>query len=327
MRKHWFLFLLLVFALNLGFSQGIKALDSLKTNPFIDSLLIDRDIKNWSLRLFGNFRERRFILRNKNNRLRYVPNSPMGVGIGFATRKLIADFRLNKISKEEDATKRFDIQTTFLRNNHLFDIFIQNYKGFVVKNDINDQEIFRPDIKSFFAGVDYLYLLNGGRLSFSAMNAGLYRQNKAAVSFGVGGFIEYGELNADMSIIPEGLEALFNEQAQLTHSSEISLGVTGGLISVIPLGNRFYAMVNVKPSLGITIKNIETAELSYWPSNPLILDMALDGGIGYNAKRYYGVLTARADVLFSSLNYGNNSSLHQTAIKLAIGYRLGRKKK
>lgn len=327
MRKHWFLFFFLFFALNLGFSQSIKALDSLKTIPFIDTLLIDRDIKNWSLRLFGNFRERRFILRNKNNRLRYVPNSPMGVGVGLATRKLIADIRLNRISKEEDATKRFDIQTTFLRKNHLFEILVQDYKGFVVKNDINDEEIFRPDIKSFFAGVNYLYLLNEERLSFSGMHAGLYRQKKAAISFGVGGFIEYGALNADISIIPDNLETFFNEQAQITHSSEISFGITGGLICVIPLSNRFYTMVNAKPSFGITIRDIETASLSYSPSNPIILDLALDGGIGYNAKKYYVVLTVRTDVLFSSLDYDNNSLVHQTALKLAIGYRLGRKKK
>ncbi|MGB5356283.1 MAG: DUF4421 family protein, partial [Eudoraea sp.] len=325
MSKHWFLFLILVFSLHFGYCQSIKALDSLKTVPFIDTLLIDRDINNWSVRLFGSFREQRFILSNKNNKLRYVPNNPVGVGFGLATKKLIADFTINIIGNEEKATKRVDFNSKLLIKNHHFDLFLQDYEGFEVKNDLNDETIFRPDIETFVIGINYLYLFDVEKLSFSGMHAGLYHQKKAAYSFGVGGFVEYGNLNADTSIIPNEFEPLFNEQAQITHSAEFALGVKGGIISVFPLGKNFYAIANAIPGLGITLKNIETADLSYRPANPLIFDMELSGGIGYNAKRYYVILTVRTDLLATSLGFDNNSLINETSAKLAIGYRLGRK--
>lgn len=327
MIKHWYLFLLLLFSLSLSNAQSIKALDSLKTIPFIDTLLIDRDINNWSVRLFGSFKEQRFILRNDNAKLRYVPNNPAGVGAGLATRKLIADFMVNINGNQEEATKRFDLQTTFLIKNHLFDVFLQDYEGFEIKNDLNDDKIFRPDIETFSMGVNYMYLFNVNKLSFSAMHSGLYHQKKAAFSFGVGGFLEYGRLKAAESIIPEEFVPLFNEQAQITQTTDIAFGIMGGIVSVFPLGSNFYAMANAIPGIGITIKQVETEDLSYRPSNPLIMDLAISGGIGYNAKRYYVVLTVRTDSFVSSLDFDNHISIKQTAAKLAIGYKLGRKNK
>ncbi len=325
MKKRWFLLVLLLFGLNLGFSQSIKALDSLKTIPFIDTLLIDRNINNWSVRLFGSFKEQRFILRNSDNKIRYVPNNPAGIGAGLATKKFIADILININANKEESTKRFDFATTFLIKDHLFDVFIQDYEGFDVKNDINDESIFRSDINTFAIGVNYLYLFNAKNLSFAAMHSGLYHQKKAAFSFGVGGFMEYDKLNADSSIIPMELEPFFNAEAQIKNSREFAFGAMAGIISIFPLGSGFYAMANVFPGLGLTIKNIETEELKYVPANPLIYNLDLSGGIGYNAKRYYVVLTVRSDSFYTSLDFGNKSSLSQTSAKLAIGYRLGRK--
>ncbi|NNL01761.1 MAG: hypothetical protein HKP39_05755, partial [Eudoraea sp.] len=96
------LFLLFFLIGSLCWSQDIEINDSTKTTNPIESLLIDRDLRNWSVRFFGNVKGQWFKLSNDNASLSYIPNNLFGIGVGVATRKLILDIAFNLKDKSTE---------------------------------------------------------------------------------------------------------------------------------------------------------------------------------------------------------------------------------
>ncbi len=322
------LLLPLFFLINsLCWSQDLYVRDSVKTTNLIDSLLIDRDLRNWSVRLFGNIRAQGFKLSNNEAALTYIPNNLFGVGVGLATRKLILDITFNIKDENTENTDRFDFRGGFIFNQNVIDFYFQVYDGFNVENSLNSSTVFRDDIKSIAGGIDYLYLFNAGEYSQRVLRSGLKNQKRSVFSFGLGGFLVYNQISADSSIIPMEFDPYFNEQARITNITNYGIGVLGGLVGLFKLPSNFYIGLSAKVGIGLSIKNAETETLSYNPGNPMIYKLNGSALFGYKWNRFYTNISFRAGINGSNLDFDNNGSFTQIGGKLALGYRIKGNKK
>ena len=322
------LLLPLFFLINaLCWSQDLDKTDSVRTTNLIDSLLIDRDLRNWSVRLFGDIRAQGFKLSNDNAAMKYIPNNLFGVGVGIATRKLILDIAFNLKDENTENTDRFDFRGGFIFNKSVIDFYFQIYDGFNVENSINNTTVFREDIKSIAGGIDYLYLFNAGEYNQTLLRSGLKDQKQNIFSFGIGGFLVYNQISADSSIIPMEFEPYFNEQARITNLTNYGIGVLGGLVSLYKLPSNFYIGITAKAGIGLTIKNVETETSSYNPSNPMLYKLNGSALFGYKWNRFYTNISLGVSANMSNLDFGNNGAFTLVRGKLALGYRIKSNKK
>lgn len=322
------LLLPLFFLINaLCWSQDLDKTDSVRTANLIDSLLIDRDLRNWSVRLFANSKGQSFKLSNDDTSLKYIPNNLFGIGIGIATRKLILDIAFNLKDKSTANTSRFDMQAGFIFDKNVIDFYFQVYDGFNVENSLNSSSVFRDDIQSIAGGVDYLYLFNAGEYSQNLLRSGLKSQKQNIFSFGVGGFLIYNQISADNSIVPLEFLPNFNEQARITKITSYGIGAMGGLVSLLRLPSNFYMGVSIKAGIGLTIKNAETETVSYNSDNPMLYKLKGSLLFGYRWQRFYANLSFRAATNRSNLDFGNNGAFTLFSGKLALGYRIKGNKK
>jgi len=312
---------------SLCWSQDIDINDSTKTTNPIESLLIDRELRNWSVRLFGNVKGQWFTLSNDNARLSYIPNNLVGIGVGVATSKLILDIAFNLKDKSTERTIRFDLRGGFIAKNNVFDFYLQRYKGFNIENSINTSSIFRDDIKSIAFGIDYLYLFKSGEYSINLLRSGLSDQKQSTFSFGVGGFMLYNQINADNSLVPQELYPIFNEQARIIDFTNYGIGVMGGLVGLIKLPSNFYFGISARVGIGLTFKNTESETVSYNTRDPMIYKINAFALFGYKWERLYTNITFGASTNHSSLGYGNNGSFSLLDGKLAVGYKIKGNKK
>jgi len=322
------LLLPLFFLINaLCWSQDLDKTDSVRTTNLIDSLLIDRDLRNWSVRLFGDIRAQGFKLSNDNAALKYIPNNLFGVGVGIATRKLILDIAFNLKDENTENTDRFDFRGGFIFNKSVIDFYFQIYDGFNVENSVNNTTVFREDIKSIAGGIDYLYLFNAGEYNQTLLRSGLKDQKQNIFSFGIGGFLVYNQISADSSIIPMEFEPYFNEQARITNFTNYGIGILGGLVSLYKLPSNFYIGITAKAGIGLTIKNVETETSSYNPSNPMLYKLNGSALFGYKWNRFYTNISLGVSANMSNLDFGNNGAFTLVRGKLALGYRIKSNKK
>ncbi len=302
--------------------------DTTDNKNLIDSLLIDHDFKNWSVRLFGNIKAQGFDLANDDVQLSYIPNNLYGIGIGVATRKLILDIAFNIKDKTTENTDRFDLQALFFIKNHSFDFFFQIYDGFNVENSINGNSVFRGDIRSIATGIDHLYLFNkNAEYQTRLLMSGLESEREDIFSFGLGGFFIYNQISADESIVPAEFAPIFNEQGRITKVTSYGIGVKGGLAGLYNLPSNFFIGVRGEAGIGLTIKNIDAESISYNSKNPVLYKLRGAVIFGYLLRRFYANIAFRAGYNSSNLGFGNNGAFTLLSGKLALGYRIiGNKK-
>lgn len=314
--------LLLCFVMN-GFSQENNLLDKVKIPVFVDTLFIDHDVNNWSIRVYNSYKDNRFQLSNEEHKIRYDPNNPFGIGIGFATKKLVLDVGVNIKSKRKEPTERFDLQATMILNRHHVDYFLQSYQGFNVKSDLEFKEEFRKDFSSISSGINYLYLFNAEEYSVSAMKSGLSRQKKAALSLSLGGFLFMDRNSADSSFIPSLLQGHFNEEAQITNLFALGGGLLGGFSVTVPFLKYLFVSASITPGIGLIYKEVKTENLEYKPSNPMLYQLGSSGILGYNGDKFYINFSTGISLFITDLDYGNTAYYNTTKAKLAVGYKLG----
>lgn len=326
MLKRFFIMLCVLNFVSFSFAQK-KHLDSLSTKQMIDTLLIDRNLKNWSIRLFTNYKGQNFNLKNGDHKLSFKPNNRAGVGVGLGTSKLILDVAFNLKGQEENPTQRFDLQGAFiLGTNHLVDLYIQRYQGFNVSNNFGEPEFFSDDITSFSMGVNYLHTFDEISFSTATLRAGLLKADKKHyISFGVGGFVLYDNFSANDAIIPD--RDFFDSEAYLEEFKGIGVGVSAGVLSVFVLPANFFTTLNVVPGIGVMHKRTFTETGAHTVSNPLIYKLDYNAGIGYIFKRFYVSLIYGSGIYTSRLDHGLNYLFSNTKAKISIGYKLNSNKK
>lgn len=294
----------------------------------VDSLLVDRDVNNWSVRVFTNYKDQNILLENDGNEADYYPNNRSGIGFGYANKKLVLDIAFNIKEKDKIKTERFDFQGSFLaKQRHIFDFFIQNYKGFNVENNVGEDFVFRKDIRSFSIGSNYLYLFNYENFSMSTLKSGSMLNHKTSTTFGLGGFIIYNDIKGDTSILPDSLLPYFNEQAQIEDMNSIAGGILASFSTLFALPSNFFASISINPGIGLEYKDIETKIQDFTPKNPVIYKLGLFVAFGYNAENYYINLNFGRDYYSSDLEYNNNGRFNLTKAKLVFGYNFWKKNK
>ncbi|EGV43963.2 DUF4421 domain-containing protein [Bizionia argentinensis JUB59] len=309
-------------------SQILKDVDSLGVVKVVDSLFIDHDIDNYSLRIFSNYKVKRFTVRDDDSKTRFTPNNPFGVGVGFASRKILVDVAFNLKTNKDEITSRFDLQgTTIIGKNHFVNLYVQTYKGYNVRNNYDEPTIFRGDIKSATVGINYLYTLSEIEFSFSLLKAGLAQKNKDIyITGGIGGFAVFDYFSGKSTILTEQGAFNYNEQANIKKYSSNGVGVMGGFLSAFMLPHNFVASVNVMPGIAVMNKKVKLMDDSYKPSNPFLYKVDYTAALFYNVKRYYISLIYNGSAYSTSLDFDNTQLFSLSKAKLAFGYKLGSRK-
>jgi hypothetical protein len=104
----------------------------------------------------------------------YTPNYPLNTGVGFAIKNTIIGVQLGygfiplTDKKKYGKTKTRDFQIHHYGRKMIFDLFFQDYRGFYVEKDKDQNpEIFRNmSVKQI--GMEATYLFNGKRFSSKA---------------------------------------------------------------------------------------------------------------------------------------------------------------
>ncbi|WP_298531279.1 DUF4421 family protein [uncultured Algibacter sp.] len=327
-KKFIILFLFIVSSVSAQ-AQILKELDSLNFIELVDKRFVDHELANYSLRVFTNYKVKRFAIRNSDFKSRYVPNNKYGIGLGFASSKVLIDIAFNIKTKHEDVTRRFDMQgTTIIGKKNYVNFYVQSYKGYNVKNNFDQPTVFRDDIKSVTIGINTLRTVPDIEFSYSMLKAGLDNVNrKVYITGGFGAFAFYDYFSAEQDILGDNSDMFFNEQAHIKRYNSAAAGVLGGLLSVFGLPYNITATCNIMPGVGLMYKHVTLADSSYKPSNHLLLKVDYALALGYNMERYYINLIYGGGFYSTDLGYDNKYRFNLTKAKLAIGYKLGRGKK
>jgi len=319
--KHLLIFILFCLSRPL-FSQDSTFIGKMKIPTFIDTMFIDHDLNNWSVRLFTNYKSNGFQLSNADQKITYAPNNPMGIGVGLGTRKLILDLAFNIKGKDEEPTERFDLQATLMLNNHNIQYMLQSYQGYNVNAE--NFEDFRTDIRSFSSSLNYMYMTNASEYSVAAIKSGLSRQKRPALTSGLGGYLFLNRISSDSSIVSQGDFTDSNEEIGIVNLQIIGAGVRATISATVPFLKYFFATISITPGIGLGYKYVETESSSYHPQNPMLYHFDLGSIIGYNGTRFYVNFSMNYAFYKTSLDYGNSILYNTANAKLALGYKIGK---
>lgn len=310
-------------------SQILKNVDSTKVFKVVDSMFIDRDLENYSARIFTNYKVKRFTIRDDDSKTRFIPNNQFGVGFGFASRKIVIDIAFNLKTNKNEITNRFDMQgTTIIGKNHFVNFYVQTYKGFNVQNNYNEPTIFRGDIKSATVGFNYLFTLSEIEFSYAMLKAGVTKRNKNVyITGGLGTFAVFDYFSANENILSDQGELYYNDAANIKRYNSAGIGILGGFISAFMLPKNFIASFNIMPGIAIMHKKVTTLDDTYRPSNPMLYKVDYTAALAYNAERYYVSLIYNGSAYSTSLDFDNKQLFSLSKAKLAFGYKLWAKKK
>lgn len=322
-RTH-FIFAAILFFVCTVQGSNLKVSDTLiKPSQIIDSLLLSENLE-WSVRLVSNFKQQQFRLSNEDSQLIYRPNNPFGVGFGIANQKMVIDVVFNLKLDEEEHTTKFAAEGAIILAKNLFGFSVEDVNGYRVSSKQNEEEEFRRDISMSSIGLEYLRVLSKNDITVRGMKAGLPGVKKTLISYGLGGFLLWRDLDADSSIIPEADKEYFNEQAEIYDLSGFGVGILGGVSAYFTLPGNFFATAYVAPGIGIENKYVKTESGNYVPSNPLLIKTDFFASLGYNREKFYIHFTFGTDWYLSSLDFDNEIFLSVTKSKFIVGYNIGK---
>ena len=300
-------------------SQVLKS-DSIGALELIDTLFIDRDLNNWSVRFVSNYRDLRSRLESTEENIRYVPNNPLGFGLGVASRKLILDFNVTIKGVGGDQTDRFNMLGTAVFENNVFDFFLQNFEGYNERNLNTGEQYFRQDVSSFLAGVNYTHIFNKTRYSITSLRSGLDYQKKIAFSPAAGGFFLYDRLKADSALIRTG-----GGLPEISRYQTAALGISAGIAGLVTLPYDMFIAGAIMPSAGMSYKRVNSGESWRVADDPWIFMINTSATIGYNGENIYLNLTVQTNRTTEAFPLEMRHTLQQLNAKLAIGYKLFRR--
>jgi hypothetical protein len=314
MKRIWITFICLFFSLSI---EAQSPSDSLKPLDLIDTLFIDRDLNNWSIRLLFNTRDVRFRLKNDAEDVRYIPTNRFGMGLGIASRKLILDFNIAFKLNEEAQTDMFNMLGTAVFGKHVVDAFLQDFHGFYKRDEKTGEEVFRNDASSLLMGVNYSQHLKSSKYSITSLRSGLDYQRKSVISPMVGGFFMIDRLKADSALI--GFDV---QRPDIVKYTGVGFGGSAGISGLLVLPLNMFAAVSVMPSAGLFVKTVTSPEGREIAANPFLFMLSSSATIGYNGDDIYVNFTIQTNRTTTELPFNMRQNLQQTNAKLAIGYKL-----
>ena len=309
-----------------GYSQ-----DSLQQKSTLekiaDSLLLDDNPSKWSLRAIANFKDHRLKLRNDVATIEYTPTNRAGIGMGFATSKMLIDIIINLKTNDEERTDRFDMQGNLLLGQELLLFQVQTYLGFQVGNPgLDVAPEFRRDIQSNAASLTWLHIFNSNIRNIPSIYFDISELDIGGGSWLAGLYITYHTLRADSSIVPTSSQQFFNEQANIVNATQFAFGVTGGYNYFLVLPSDFFVLASFAPGVGLSTKSVVTESESFNPSNILSLYAHINLSFGYNGPLWYIDLSNDFEYYGSSFGFGNIGIMNSLKFKLAVGWKFRNKK-
>ncbi|WP_240472215.1 DUF4421 family protein [Mangrovimonas xylaniphaga] len=319
MRRSYFL--LVVVLLSFAFhAQGQRT----KFRKAIDSLFIDHNPENYSLRLFSNYKVKRFKISNEDFKTRYVPKNRYGVGVGVANSKVLLDLAINIKNGKEEVTNRFDAQGTIIfKKRNYINAYLQIYNGYNVKNSFDEPKEFRFDIKSRTVGFNHLYTFTDIEFSYSLLKAGLPTRNKDVyITGGIGSFVMFDYFDSDGSIFPESVGLYYEDVQGVKRYSGRALGFLAGVMSAFILPDNMIATCNLMPGIALMNNRVTLEDGSRSGSMPLLYKLDASVALSYNVKRFYINLMYETGIYANSLDFGHNYKFNLSMAKLSFGYKL-----
>ena len=298
-----------------------------KAAPFgkdlIDTLFIDNNVDNWSIRAFSSFKDQTFGITNDDLTVRFVPNNRYGAGLGYANSKIKLDFGFSFGGGQQGQTDRFSFETDLSLGKSFFGIKLARFRGFEVESDDLDIPVlFRNDIRTFNLSLFYTVIPNYQRVSISSAISGSEKQKRNAGSFMGGAFAFYNRIRADSSIIPVNAEDMFNDRAEIEQLDGFAVGLIGGYAYNFVFLKNFFFNVAAYPGVALNLKFVETETISYTPSNLWSLTVGTRAALGYNINRIYIELSNKYTLHYSSFNFGNRGVWNATRLKFVVGWKL-----
>lgn len=301
-------------------AQKIEFSDSVILNPFIDSLIIDRDRDNWSARTFVNLRGQRFTIADDIYQTKYVPTNPFGIGIGFATKKIILDAAIGIKGNKEEATTRFEIKANFNHQGNFIDFHFKNYRGFNVHSPALEESYFDEDINSLTTGFDYLYLINKRNYPAGALRSVISDVHKSAFVVGVGGFALLTQQSYLGPVVVSESNNTF-EEIQFDKFFGTGLGLSVGSSGILSLGANFYTSLALRGGVGMMYKNI-TSTPSTSSENIMLYQLGANAAIAYVTNRYYLNLTFGTGFYQTEYIPDFDYIINMSNAKVVFGYKI-----
>ncbi|OMP32709.1 hypothetical protein BKM32_04380 [Mangrovimonas sp. DI 80] len=295
-----------------------------KFRKAIDSLFIDHNPENYSLRLFSNYKVKRFKISNEDFKTRYVPKNRYGVGVGVANSKVLLDLAINIKNGKEEVTNRFDAQGTIIfKKRNYINAYLQIYNGYNVKNSFGEPKEFRFDIKSRTVGFNHLYTFTDIEFSYSLLKAGLPTRNKDVyITGGIGSFVMFDYFDSDGSIFPESVGLYYEDVQGVKRYSGRALGFLAGVMSAFVLPDNMIATCNLMPGIALMNNRVTLEDGSRSGSMPMLYKLDASVALSYNVKRFYINLMYETGIYANSLDFGHNYKFNLSMAKLSFGYKL-----
>lgn len=314
-------FLLCGWAQNLANAQSVSY-----TKNKIDSTYISDYHNELITRAFGSRKYTSYALQDKGyaERLRYLPNSPFNVGVGFNYKMIGINLGFNlpiiNDTKIYGKTNFLDLQSHIYGRKLIVDFYLQRYKGFYLPNsqllqNNNDNLIYlRPDLMILNSGVECQYLFNWRKFTFRGAFLQNEVQQKSAGSPIVGIYVGNISVQGDSALVPTNIKYLdFFNRFSFYHSNIRSATLSFGYGYTVVFPHHFFITAAASGGLGINntlLRSSSLGSISNFGSN---VSGTMRIGLGYNARRYF------AGIHYVATRSSNNSPIQYARQELGAG--------
>lgn len=229
-------------------------------------------------------------LETEGNKLLYMPNSTLNMGVGVTYRNLTLNlaygFGFVNPERGRGETKYLDLQVHAYPKNWVIDLFGQFYNGYYLqRNDPLTYDLettLFPDTKLRKVGASVQYLFNGGKFSYRAAFLQNEWQQRSAGSFLAGMEIYGGQVRNQKGILPTSL----SQTSDLRQIKYMEWGPNIGYAYSLVLKKHFFITLSAASGLAVGRTSLHAAdgnELRNWAVRP---NYFLRGFTGYNSDRW-----------------------------------------
>lgn len=303
----------------------------------IDTSYIKTYPKALTLKAFSNSKFIRFNISGENNtEIKYQPNGSSTLGFGFNYKWIGLGIDFKIVDQESriryGESSYYDIQLQFNLRHGTFDLFLQNYEGFYIRNSAavirnwpEDTYMKRPDVRVFSSGANYTHILNPQRFSYRAAFLQTEAQRKSAGSIIMSGGINYHEINADSSLIPDNLiYAQDGAGGDFNRINAITTTARFGYAHTFVAIHRFFLTISADAGLSYGYIRVNPAgqqEADHQLS--LQSNVSSRFALGYNHGRWYaGMNTLYYIQVYRARSIENTVGIEYGKINFTVAYRL-----
>jgi hypothetical protein len=314
-------FFSLLFSDNL-FSQSTPS-------PGYDTAYVDKSPSKYSLRLYTASKENHLYLFHQKwaDRITFQPETKFAAGLGFSIKNFGIDLGgavyKNSVNPDQKTTG-FNFIGSLYGNRNVADITFQINNGFTesAKDSTGaTKNITRNDVHAFNFGVNYNYIFNYSKYSFSAPFIGTRIQKKSAGSFMLGIFFSDINITSDSTLVSNEFSSQFNPDDLAQQTNVFSGGFTGGYAYTLVLPYRFFITASLTPGMIFSLGEAQRDSFNLLQNLPLIgAKLMTRDAIGYGGRKFYALASYSLDLNFPALGKKNFLLYDPQKIKIVFGY-------